>query len=139
VAFAAPAIFSMDGSGAGQGYITITGPEVVAASAGAFPGSRPAKRGESLTIYCTGLGPVSQIQGDGTPKTKTSPVAISQTPNVTIGGAPATVTFAGLTQGGVGLYQVNVQVPDAVPSGAALPVLISMTGKTSNSVTVAVE
>ena len=36
-------------------------------------------------------------------------------PTVTIGGTPATVTFAGLTEAGV--YQINVTVPASTPSG----------------------
>ena len=41
----------------------------------------------------------------------TAPVAI------TIGGMPATVTFAGLAPGFPQIYQFNVQVPDGLSDG----------------------
>jgi len=138
IGFAAPALFTTDGSGKGQGAVTIAGPEVLAAPGGAFPGSRPARRGEFLQIYGTGFGPVSRIQSDGQPKSPAT-LAISRTPEVTIGGVPANVQFAGLTAGGVGLYQINVQVPAGAPAGAAVPVVVTLSRAASNPVTVAVE
>ena len=36
---------------------------------------------------------------------------------MTIGGRTAALSFAGLAPGFAGLYQLNVQVPDSVPSG----------------------
>jgi len=138
VAVAAPALFTTDGSGTGQGAILIAGPEVLAAPVGKFSGSRPVRRRESIEIYGTGLGPVSRIQGNGTPKPPTTAPAITQTPLVTIGGVPATVSFSGLTGGAVGLYQVNVQVPDGAPAGDAVPVVVKIGGAASNTVTLAV-
>jgi len=51
-------------------------------------------------------------------------------PTVTIGGATATVTFAGLTE--AGLYQINVTVPPSTPSGD-MPVVASLNGLTTQS------
>lgn len=136
VAIAAPSLFAADGSGAGQGVILISGPEVLAAPAGAFPGSRPALHGETLEIYCTGLGPVSQFQTDGAPMFGTQ--AVAQYPTVAIGGVPAPVTFSGLAVGAVGLYQVHAQVPDGAPSGDAVPIKMTLMGNASNIVTLAI-
>jgi uncharacterized protein (TIGR03437 family) len=62
------------------------------------------------------------------------------TPAVTIGGIPAPVIeYSGLAPGLVGLYQVNVQVPTGVTSGSAIPVVITVGGSVSNSVTIAVQ
>jgi uncharacterized protein (TIGR03437 family) len=58
---------------------------------------------------------------------------------VTIGGLAANVQFSGLAPGYVGLYQVNAQVPAGSATGSAVPVVISMNGVTSNTVTMAVE
>jgi uncharacterized protein (TIGR03437 family) len=58
---------------------------------------------------------------------------------VTIGGLTANVSFSGLAPGFVGLYQVNALVPAGVAAGSAVPVVISMGGATSNTVTVAVQ
>src|SRR5262249_20387683 len=117
----------------------IAGPEVLAAPVGTSPGSRPARMGEILEIFGTGLGSVSRTQSNGTPKPTTTPPAISQTPIVTVGGVPASVTFSGLAPGLVGVYQVNVQVPGGVAAGAAVLVVASMGGVTSNAVTVALQ
>jgi uncharacterized protein (TIGR03437 family) len=138
VVTAAPSLFTTDASGRGQGAILIAGPEVLAAPDGKFPGSRPVRHGESIEIYCTGLGPVSRIQGDGSPKPSTTPPAVAQTPIVMIGGVPARVTFSGLTSNAVGLYQVNVVVPAGAPSGDTVQVQVSLGGVTSNTVTVAI-
>jgi uncharacterized protein (TIGR03437 family) len=53
--------------------------------------------------------PAGQLP-DG-PATLTTPVTI------TIGGVPATVTFAGLAPGFPRIYQFNVQVPDGLSDG----------------------
>jgi uncharacterized protein (TIGR03437 family) len=44
-----------------------------------------------------------------------------------------------LVPGLVGLYQVNVQVPSGTPAGSAVPVILSIGGVTSNTVTIAVQ
>jgi uncharacterized protein (TIGR03437 family) len=69
-----------------------------------------------------------------------SPLSVTiATPTVTIGGIVALVPFSGLAPGAVGLYQVNVQVPMGAPTGDAVPVILSIGGVTSNTVTIAVQ
>lgn len=78
----------------------------------------PAKRGSYITVYGIGLGAVTppavagQVPSTTQLSTAVNPVAAS------IGGVPATVSFAGLAPGYVGLYQINLLVPDAVADGA---------------------
>jgi uncharacterized protein (TIGR03437 family) len=136
VVVSAPTLFATNGSGSGQGAIVIAGSAVVAAPAGALPGSRPARRGEFLEIYGTGLGPVSRTPSDGAKAS--SALSVSQIPDVTIGGVAASVAFSGLTPGSVGVYQIDVQVPPGTPLGDAVPVVVSLNGTASNTVTVAV-
>ena len=62
----------------------------------------------------------------------------SATPLVTIGGISAKVILSGLAPGFVGLNQVNVQVPDGVTPGDAVPLVLTIGGVTSNTVTVAI-
>jgi uncharacterized protein (TIGR03437 family) len=132
-----PGIFTTAQSGSGQGIIV--GPtNGLAAPVGAFPGAQPVSVGDVVTIYCTGLGPVVNQPATGAvaganplPKTNVQATA-------TIGGVAAPVSYSGLTPGGVGLYQVNAQVPSGVASGNAVPVTISIGGATSNTVTLAV-
>src|SRR5207245_11633067 len=82
------------------------------APANSIPGitSHPAPAGDTLTLFATGLGPVTPAAADGAISTDTS----RQTTNpvtVSMGGAQATVSFAGLSPQFVGVYQLNVVVP----------------------------
>jgi uncharacterized protein (TIGR03437 family) len=135
-----PGLYSATGTGSGQGAILINGTATLAAPAsGPFAG-QPAQRGtDFIEIYATGLGPVTNQPSSGAPA-PASPLAwTTATVTVTIGGAPAYVSFAGLAPGWVGLYQVNVQVPANAPVGDAVPVALSVSGVASNQVTMAVQ
>jgi beta-glucosidase len=129
-----PGIFSMNGQGTGQGAI------VDAFTYQLADASSPAGAGVSyVQIYCTGLGAVTNQPPTGAPAGSNP---LSQTlakPTVTIGGINADVQFSGLVPGEVGVYVVNVQVPAAAPSGDAVPLVISIGGATSNTVTMAVK
>jgi len=128
----APAIFTMNGTGAGQGAITDTSYHVADAS-------NPVSAGSVIQIYCTGLGAVTNPPASGTPA---SAAALSQTittPTVTIGDIPAVVSFSGLVPGAVGEYQVNAQVAAGVTPGPTVPVVISIGDAQSNTVTMAVK
>jgi len=135
-----PGIFAVNNQGTGQGAIQIANTVIFAAPENSIPGveARPANRGDFLTIFCTGLGdvtnrPASGVAASGNPLSTTT-----ATPQVTIGGIPATVNFAGLSPGFVGLYQVNAEVPAGAPSGGSVQVKLSIGGVESNMVTIAV-
>ena len=137
----APGLFSINNQGTGQGAIQIANTKNFAAPPNSIPGSQtqPANPGvDFLTIYCTGLGQVSPPVPTGGLPGSSPPSTTVTTPQVTIGGAPATVSFSGLVPGNAGLYQVNVQVPDASQHGATVPVVLTIGGVRSNTVTVAV-
>jgi uncharacterized protein (TIGR03437 family) len=55
----------------------------------------------------------------------------------TVGGVAATVKFAGLVAGYVGLYQVNVQIPAGVTVGSSVPLVLTANGVNSNAATLA--
>jgi uncharacterized protein (TIGR03437 family) len=135
----APGCFTINQ--AGQGAILIAGTDILAAPSGSIPGrtSRPAVPGDYLSLFCTGLGAVTNrpASGAGAPISSLSTTLL--TPTVTIGAVPAGVPFSGLVPGLVGLNQINVLVPDGAPAGDAVPVVISIGGRTSNTVMVAVE
>ena len=118
----------MNQGGTGQASTLIAGTASLAAPSGAFSNSRPAKVGEYISIYATGLGDVSNRPAAGA-ASPTSPLSYTvAAPEVTIGGVPAPVIFSGLAPGFVGLYQINVQVPDGVPTGAEVPTVFKIGG-----------
>ena len=136
LASAAPGIFT---SGGTQGVILIANSSFLAGPAGEFPSARPAQRGETISIFATGLGAVTNRPGSGA-AAPADPLAMTlNLPVVTIGGADAEVTFSGLAPGFAGLYQVNVKVPATTPSGDRIALVMSLLGRDSNTVTLAVQ
>jgi uncharacterized protein (TIGR03437 family) len=121
---------------------TGTGPAV--AVHGANPLSivsaeNPATPGEVIVLYVEGLGAVDTPVTAGT-QSPASPLARAAHPvTVTIGGIPAEVSFAGLTPGLAGLYQINVTVPVGVQPDPAVPVVVTVAGQPSAPATIAVQ
>jgi uncharacterized protein (TIGR03437 family) len=131
----APSLFTLNQAGSSQGLIAIAGAQVLAPPSGS--GGNPVAAGEFISIYCTGLGAVSNRPATGI-AARSDPLSVTTTtPTVTIGGIAAQVSFSGLAPGAVGLYQVNVQVPMGAPAGDAVPVILSIGGVVSNTVTIA--
>jgi uncharacterized protein (TIGR03437 family) len=96
----------------------------------------PAHAGDTIELFCTGLGPVDPAVADGSAPAD----ARTQTVNpvqMTIGGREAAVSFAGLAPGFVGLYQVNAVVPAGTATGS-VPVAVKLAGQTSPTVTIPV-
>jgi uncharacterized protein (TIGR03437 family) len=136
----APGIFTVNQTGSGQGSVTNAVTGLLAAPAGAYPNSQPVKRGDYISIYCTGLGAVDNPLADGAVAPAKPLANTLLTPIVMIGGVSATPSFSGLAPGFVGLNQVNVQVPQNAPAGSAVPLSISDGfGSISNVVTIAIE
>ncbi len=128
----APGLFSVNGQGTGQGSILNAAYEVVDAHNPAVAGST------MLRIFCTGLGAVTNPPASGSPALATTLSTTATVPTVTIGGAAANVLFSGLTPGFVGLYEVDVTVPASAATGNDVPVVLTIGGAVSNTVTVAV-
>ncbi|MCZ6489303.1 MAG: hypothetical protein O7A06_02090 [Acidobacteria bacterium] len=134
-----PGIFVINPEG--QGAVLIANAVELAAPIGSVPGraTRPAGRGEFISIFCTGLGAVDNTPASGAAATGDPLSRTISTPSVTIGGVDATVVFSGLGPGFVGLYQVNAQVPEDAPTGDAVELVLTIGGVTSNTVTIAVQ
>jgi uncharacterized protein (TIGR03437 family) len=130
----APGIFSMNGQGTGQGAI------VDAITGRLLDSSNPAVAGSTyVSIYCTGLGPVTNQPASGAASPSNPLAKTTTTPIVGIGNIGAQVLFSGLAPGFVGEYQVNALVPPGVAPGNSVPVSISIGGVYSNTVTIAVQ
>lgn len=124
VAEAAPGIFTLAATGSGPAAIlnqdyTVNGP------------SNPARKGAYVSIYFTGGGQTSPPGATGS-ITGLALKYLVQPISVTVGGAPATVTFQGAAPTYIdGLSQLNIRVPDDAPSGPAQPVVIKVGTVTS--------
>jgi uncharacterized protein (TIGR03437 family) len=84
-----------------------------------------AKPGDSITFYGIGFGPV-------TPDTPAGQIvqqadALQSAFKVFFAGTPATVSYAGLVVGYLGLYQFNVVVPQ-VAAGNTVPITFTLGG-----------
>ena len=91
----------------------------------------PAKVGSTIIVYVTGGGELDNKVATGAGAGSNPLSRLLQPITVTIGGQPATVSFAGLTPGFVGLVQVNLVVP-ALASGS-YPVVLKANAFTSNA------
>ena len=131
IAPAQPSLFASGGQVITQAFRGTSAPFLVSPQA-------PAAVGDTLVLYGAGLGATtpSVIEGVISPASPLPQTAAPTT--VTIGGQPAPVSFAGLTPGFVGLYQINAVVPSGVPVGNSVPVVVSVAGQTSPLGTVAI-
>jgi uncharacterized protein (TIGR03437 family) len=88
-------------------------------------------------IYGVGFGQTTPAAVEGA-AANTSPLqTVGASPGVgfvTFGGGfqgrptSATASFVGLTPTAVGLYQVNIKLPDDIPLGALVPVTATISG-----------
>jgi len=137
VAPTAPGIFSQDQNGSGPGSIFRASDFSKICPPARFDcTARSAVPGETVSIFMTGLGAVNGAWVSGQPAQ--TALATITAPAVTIGGVQAQVLFSGLATRFVGLYQVNVTVPNNTPNGDSVPLNLTIGGKTSNTVTIAV-
>ena len=136
-----PGLFATNAAGSGQGAILIAATSEVAAPSGSIPGraARPVNHGEFISIFCGGLGDVTNRPASGE-AASSDPLSTTITnPTVTIGGIQGAVNFSGLAPGFVGLYQVNVEVPEGVEPGSEVLLVLLQNGVPSNTVTIAVQ
>jgi uncharacterized protein (TIGR03437 family) len=137
-----PGIFMVNA--ANQGAVLISGTNELAMPVTDAMPSRPAKIGEYLTIFASGLGPVAENIPPGTAAPLDHTVAAVDQVTVVIGGADFAPYFAGLAPGQTGLYQVNVGLAVNAPVGDSIPLYVRVTHpdgtmSTSNTVTVAIQ
>lgn len=125
----APGLFALDGSGLGQSAAL-----VFSMKSGTFSvngAKSPASIGDIMVFYLTGEGIYDLTPSPATgyiiPAGLTPLPQVSPLPAVMIGGAAATVQYAGPVVGGMlGLLQINAVVPAASTMGNTVPVSITI-------------
>lgn len=132
----APGLFTANSSGFGQAAALNQDLSVNSAS-------NPATRGMALVLYGTGEGQTNpaSVAGTITGVVAPFPVPLIQPVTVTIGGQVASVAYAGETPSLLsGLFQINVTIPPAAPTGPAVPVQVFVGNQPSQAnVTVAIQ
>ena len=121
--FDAPPSFNIGGT---QYVVAILSDGSYGLPSGAIAGvnSRPANPGEIITLYGVGFGAVTQNIPAG--QIAQGLTNLSANFSISIGGTPATFSYAGLSPGFVGLYQFDVTVPAGLAAGNAVPVTFTL-------------
>jgi uncharacterized protein (TIGR03437 family) len=88
----------------------------------------PLHRGDYVALFVTGLGATETRGG--------LEWAVAQ-PEVTFGGRPCTVTYAGRAPGFPGLDQINCRISEEAQLSDAAPVVVQSRGRVSNVTTLA--
>jgi uncharacterized protein (TIGR03437 family) len=113
-----PGVFTYEVGGSGQAK-AVNQDGSLNGDGSNLPTDKPAPPGSVISVYATGLGAVTPAVAAGTPA-PSSPLSATVSPvTANIAGRAATVTFAGLAPGLIGVYQVNILVPLSAPSGTA--------------------
>ena len=108
-----PGIFTVPSAGTGPGAILKPDFSLVSAT-------NPAKRGDVVLVFLTGLGAVTPAVRDGA-LAPTNPLSlVPGTLTIYIGAKPAEILFQGMAPGLVGLYQLNLRVPLNSPTGTSV-------------------
>jgi len=105
----APGLYSVDGTGAGQGLITLSGTSLLATSRDYLALGQPAEPGNSITIRATGIGSLN-----------------GALPLVMIGDVYAQVQSVQAVSGVAGVYEITAEVPLSTQDGDAVPVVVSL-------------
>jgi uncharacterized protein (TIGR03437 family) len=120
----APSSFSVNGTQYVVALVANTSTYVLPAGAVSGVASQLAQPGQTITFYGVGFGPVTPGAIQGQVVTQQNQLAGLQ---ISIGGSPAQIQYAGLAPGFVGLYQFNVVVPN-IPANNAAPVTFTLGG-----------
>jgi uncharacterized protein (TIGR03437 family) len=136
VATSSPGIFSVNANGHGPGVITHLNFNFVSSQ-------NPASRDEFVVIFLTGLGAVNPPVADGVAGPATEPLsrAIDNQIQVFFGAdrIPGEIQYAGIAPNFVGLYQINVKIPnDPRVLGSAVPILLRTTNGDSDFVDISI-
>jgi uncharacterized protein (TIGR03437 family) len=129
---AQPSIFTANqaGSGAPAAVWTLDGVSYfLAGRADGVP--LPLEAGSYLVLACTGLRHAPNPDGNNSN-------GVAESVQVTIGGVPAPVPYAGAQSDFAGLDQVNIQVPASLRGRGQVELVMTVASKTANKVVISV-
>ena len=130
-----PGVFTIDSSGQGPGIVTYADYSLVSAGKASNCGGPntacgAANPGDTLILWATGLGPVNGDDASG------AGLGVNM-PNLPLtlwlGGVKASVTYQGRSGCCVGEDQIVFTVPNNVPTGCAVPLVVQINGQISNT------
>ena len=131
VGLAAPALFTLDGTGRGQAA-------AINPDGTLNTNSNAARRGRVIQLFGTGGGLTDIVLGDGEIVGETVPQLVSPV-TVLIGGEEGDVQFAGAAPGLVnGVVQFNVRIPSGIKAGPKEVIVIIDGVQSGGDVTIAV-
>jgi uncharacterized protein (TIGR03437 family) len=94
----------------------------------------PAQRGELLTIYATGLGPVDHPRPEGFAVPQSPPYRVTDGVNVQVGDAVFAAENAFAAPGRLGIDAVQFRLSDGAPSATNATLHVTINGQDSNTV-----
>lgn len=136
---ASPSFFTNNQAGTGQIAAlnqdsSRNGPNAPTAN----PPTKPAKWGEVVQLFLTGQGNFATLPDDGVPASSSGPTPFPvEDLLVVVGSSQAEVQYNGLAPGFVGLWQLNIKVPQNVAGTEPsppwnVPVVVRWRGAVSN-------
>jgi uncharacterized protein (TIGR03437 family) len=98
----------------------------------------PARRGEAVTLYGTGLGPCDRTPPDGFAVPVNPVYSLADPAEVVSGDVVLQPVWAGALAGRVGVQAVRLNIGTELPSGSA-KLIVRVNGQESNAVLLPVE
>jgi len=139
-----PALLTQDSTGSGlavaQNIISATEYDLNRLTTGSLNGTvySPAKPGQTLVAYATGLGPVPGGTGDNTASPGYDFTKNGVTVNVLVGGTSIPALYAGRAPGFSGLDQIDFTLPSNIPTGCTVTLQVQVGNVTSAATTLSI-
>jgi uncharacterized protein (TIGR03437 family) len=137
-----PGIITQDSTGNGlavaQNIVSATEYDLNRLTTGTVNGYTisPAKPGQTLVLYLTGLGPVPG--GDNVAEQAYNFLANGVTVQILVGGTAITPSYAGRTPGFSGLDQINFTLPSSISTGCTVVLQVQEGNTTSAPTTLSI-
>lgn len=138
IAATTPGLYAFAGTEPRSGLLLHAGSQEIDLPSTPVTSDSPAKPGEELTLWATGLGLVDDsdaitratagVPFSGPAASVLSPVSAA------INGQPVEVRSAVLTPGAVGVYEIHILLPDNLRPDQEAELVVSQNGYTSNTI-----